>query len=104
MGPRSFKNTHGRVVSVARRGPSPTVGVSYTTHTQEAKKRERKRIALVGEFVAIIFSTNDSIFGGVMSKINRDKWLEIWEPERYVMSRRDKWLEIWGSKRYVPRH
>ena len=33
-----------------------------------------------------------------MSRINRDKWLEIWEPERYVMSRRDKWLEIWGSR------
>ena len=55
----------------------------------------------LGLFVAIIFSINGSILGGVMSKINRDKWLEIWEPERYVMSRRDKWPEIWGPQRYV---
>ena len=27
----------------------------------------------LGEFVAIIFSINGSILGGVMSKINRDK-------------------------------
>ena len=27
----------------------------------------------LGGLVATIFSTNDSIFGGVMSKINRDK-------------------------------
>ena len=32
----------------------------------------------LGMFVATIFSTNGSILGGAMSKINRDKWLEIW--------------------------
>ena len=39
-----------------------------------------------------------------MSKINRDKCLDIWEPERFVMSCRDKCLELWRTPTEKSRH
>ena len=40
----------------------------------EDSKESQAGVAIaLGMFVATIFSTNDSILGGAMSKINRDK-------------------------------